>query len=108
MGDAFVVSTCNRTEIYTTTHNYMFVAQLFCETVGVQLMDFMQFVTVKKERTLWIIFSELRLVWKAKLLEILRLFLRSKMPTTVSKNTNYIPMHIWKEQLTLLFRYQRE
>ncbi len=48
MGDAFVVSTCNRTEIYTTTHNYMFVAQLFCETVGVQLMDFMQFVTVKK------------------------------------------------------------
>ncbi|NAW50653.1 glutamyl-tRNA reductase [Elizabethkingia argentiflava] len=48
MGDAFVVSTCNRTEIYTTTHNYMFVAQLFCDTVGVQLMDFMQFVTVKK------------------------------------------------------------
>ena len=49
MGDAFVVSTCNRTEIYTTTHNYMFVAQLFCETVGVQLMDFMQFVTVKRD-----------------------------------------------------------
>lgn len=48
MGDAFVVSTCNRTEIYTTTHNYMFVAQLFCEVVGVQLMDFMQYVTVKK------------------------------------------------------------
>ena len=48
MGDAFVVSTCNRTEIYSTTHNYMFVAQLFCETVGVQLMDFMQFVSVKK------------------------------------------------------------
>ena len=29
------------------------------------------------------------------------------MPTTVSKNTNYIPTHIWKEQLTLQFRYQK-
>ncbi len=50
MGDAFVVSTCNRTEIYTTTHNYMMIAQLFCNTIGVDLMEFMQFVEVKKDR----------------------------------------------------------
>ncbi|SDE21861.1 glutamyl-tRNA reductase [Riemerella columbipharyngis] len=48
MGDAFVVSTCNRTEIYTTTHNYMFVAQLFCDTVGVELMDFIKYCEVMK------------------------------------------------------------
>lgn len=48
MGDAFVVSTCNRTEIYTTTHNYMFVAQLFCNTVGVSLVDFIKYCEVKK------------------------------------------------------------
>jgi len=46
MGDAFVVATCNRTD--TTTHNYMLAAQLFCETGGVGLMDFMRYVSVKK------------------------------------------------------------
>lgn len=50
MGDAFVVSTCNRTEIYTTTHNYMFVAQLFCNTVGVSLVDFIKYCEVKKSQ----------------------------------------------------------
>lgn len=48
IGDAFVLSTCNRTEIYATAHNYMFVAQLFCELVDVDLMDFMQYVNVKR------------------------------------------------------------
>ncbi|MCO7319305.1 glutamyl-tRNA reductase [Riemerella anatipestifer] len=48
MGDAFVVSTCNRTEIYTTSHNYMFVAQLFCDIVGVDLVEFIKYCDVKK------------------------------------------------------------
>lgn len=48
MGDAFVVSTCNRTEIYTTTHNYMFVAQLFCNILGVALVDFIKYCEVYK------------------------------------------------------------
>lgn len=48
LGDAFVVSTCNRTEIYTTTPNYLLVAEEFCKTTGVSLMEFMQFVSVHK------------------------------------------------------------
>lgn len=53
LGDAFVVSTCNRTEIYTTTPNYLLVAEEFCKTTGVSLMDFVQFVNVhKKEEAL--------------------------------------------------------
>lgn len=53
LGDAFVVSTCNRTEIYTTTPNYLLIAEEFCKTTGVSLMDFMQYVTVfKREEAL--------------------------------------------------------
>ncbi|QDP85265.1 glutamyl-tRNA reductase [Chryseobacterium sp. SNU WT5] len=48
LGDAFVVSTCNRTEIYTTTHNYLLVAELYCKIVGVSLTDFMQYVHIRK------------------------------------------------------------
>lgn len=48
LGDAFVVSTCNRTEIYTTTPNYLLVAEHFCKTVGVTLTEFMQYVNVQK------------------------------------------------------------
>ena len=46
LGDAFVVSTCNRTEIYTTTPNYLLVAEEYCESIGVHLSDFMQYATV--------------------------------------------------------------
>ncbi|MBW8362441.1 MAG: glutamyl-tRNA reductase [Kaistella sp.] len=46
LGDAFVVSTCNRTEIYSTTQNYLLIAESFCKTVGVSLTDFMKFATV--------------------------------------------------------------
>ncbi len=53
LGDAFVVSTCNRTEIYTTTQNYLLIAELYCKTVGVSLTDFMQYVNiVKREEAL--------------------------------------------------------
>lgn len=48
LGDAFVVSTCNRTEIYTTTFNYLRIAELYCEVISVKLEDFMKFVTVTK------------------------------------------------------------
>lgn len=48
LGDAFVVSTCNRTEIYTTTPNYLVIAELYCKTIGVSLTDFMQYVNVLK------------------------------------------------------------
>ncbi|MEN9487588.1 MAG: glutamyl-tRNA reductase [Bacteroidota bacterium] len=48
LGDAFIVSTCNRTEIYTTTSNYMSIAEMYCKSVDVSLMDFMQFVNVIK------------------------------------------------------------
>jgi glutamyl-tRNA reductase len=48
LGDAFVVSTCNRTEIYTTTPNYLLVAELYCKTIGVSLTDFMQYVNILK------------------------------------------------------------
>ena len=57
-GDAFVVSTCNRTEIYTTTSNYMSIAEMYCKSVDVSLMDFMQFVNVIKTKKHLIIFSE--------------------------------------------------
>lgn len=48
MGDAFVVSTCNRTEIYTTTQNYLLIAELYCKTIGVSLTEFMQYVNILK------------------------------------------------------------
>ena len=48
LGDAFVVSTCNRTEIYTTTQNYLLIAELYCKIVGVTLTDFMQYVHILK------------------------------------------------------------
>ena len=47
LGDAFVVSTCNRTEIYTTSQNHMAIAEMFCKSVEIGLMDFMQYVNVK-------------------------------------------------------------
>ncbi|WP_299178886.1 glutamyl-tRNA reductase [uncultured Chryseobacterium sp.] len=46
LGDAFVVSTCNRTEIYTTTPNYLLVAEEYCKTIGVNLTDFLQFANI--------------------------------------------------------------
>ncbi len=46
LGDAFVVSTCNRTEIYTTTQNYLSVAEEFCKTTGVSLNDFLKFANI--------------------------------------------------------------
>lgn len=46
MGDAFVVSTCNRTEIYTTSHNYLLVAEEFCKTTGVALTDFIKYANI--------------------------------------------------------------
>ena len=46
LGDAFVVSTCNRTEIYTTTNNYLLIAEEYCKTIGVQLTDFLQFANI--------------------------------------------------------------
>ncbi|MDL1913752.1 MAG: glutamyl-tRNA reductase [Bergeyella sp.] len=46
IGDAFVVSTCNRTEIYTTTTNYLLVAEEYCSTIGVSLSDFMNYVKI--------------------------------------------------------------
>lgn len=46
LGDAFVVSTCNRTEIYTTTNNYLLIAEEYCNIIGVQLSEFIQFVNI--------------------------------------------------------------
>ncbi len=46
LGDAFVVSTCNRTEIYTTSPNYLLVAEEYCQIVGVNLMDFLPFANI--------------------------------------------------------------
>ncbi|MBW8358657.1 MAG: glutamyl-tRNA reductase [Weeksellaceae bacterium] len=46
VGDAFVVSTCNRTEIYTTSQNYLLVAEEFCKATGVSLTDFLQFANI--------------------------------------------------------------
>ncbi|KQT22129.1 glutamyl-tRNA reductase [Chryseobacterium sp. Leaf404] len=46
LGDAFVVSTCNRTEIYTTTSNYLLIAEEYCKTIGVQLTDFLNFANI--------------------------------------------------------------
>lgn len=45
-GDAFVVSTCNRTEIYTTTSNYLLIAEQYCKTIGVSLTEFLQYVNI--------------------------------------------------------------
>ncbi|WP_300674183.1 glutamyl-tRNA reductase [Soonwooa sp.] len=45
-GDAFVVSTCNRTEIYTTTSNYLLIAEQYCKTIGVNLSEFLQYVNI--------------------------------------------------------------
>lgn len=46
LGDAFVVSTCNRTEIYTTTNNYLLIAEEYCNTIGVSLSEFIQYVNI--------------------------------------------------------------
>ena len=48
LGDAFVVSTCNRTEIYTTSQNYLLIAELYCKTIGVSLSEFMLYVNILK------------------------------------------------------------
>lgn len=50
LGDAFVVSTCNRTEIYTTTPNYLLIAEQYCKSVDVELTDFMKYAEVLKEK----------------------------------------------------------
>ncbi len=49
LGDAFVVSTCNRTEIYTTTPNYLQIAEQYCKAVDVDMIDFMKYADVLKE-----------------------------------------------------------
>lgn len=46
LGDAFVVSTCNRTEIYTTTSNYLSVAEEYCNLIGVQISEFMLYANI--------------------------------------------------------------
>ncbi len=46
LGDAFVVSTCNRTEIYTTSQNYLLIAEEYCKSIGVHLTDFMNFANI--------------------------------------------------------------
>lgn len=46
LGDAFVVSTCNRTEVYTTSQNYLLIAEEFCKTTGVSLSEFLQFANI--------------------------------------------------------------
>ncbi len=46
LGDAFVVSTCNRTEIYTTTEDYHSVAASYCSIVGVELEDFISYANI--------------------------------------------------------------
>lgn len=48
LGDAFVVSTCNRTEIYTTSSNHLLIADLYCKTIGVSISEFMQYVNILK------------------------------------------------------------
>lgn len=48
LGDAFVVSTCNRTEIYTTSQNYLLIAELYCKSTGVSLTEFMKYVNILK------------------------------------------------------------
>lgn len=48
IGDAFVVSTCNRTEIYTTTPNYLLIAEEYCNSVSVQISEFMQYANILK------------------------------------------------------------
>ncbi|WP_292009546.1 glutamyl-tRNA reductase [Chryseobacterium sp.] len=53
LGDAFVVSTCNRTEIYTTTPNSLLVAEEYCKTIGVNISDFLQYANIlNKEEAL--------------------------------------------------------
>lgn len=46
LGDAFVVSTCNRTEIYTTAEDYMQVANSFCSATQVPVQDFLDFADI--------------------------------------------------------------
>lgn len=46
LGDVFVVSTCNRTEIYTTSDKHLNVAEKFCSIIGVDYQDFMKYVQV--------------------------------------------------------------
>lgn len=46
LGDAFVVSTCNRTEIYTTSSNYLYIAEEYCHSIGISLADFMQYAQI--------------------------------------------------------------
>jgi glutamyl-tRNA reductase len=87
-----VVSTCNRTEIYTTSPNYLLVAEEYCKTIGVNLMDFLQFANILTKEEALITFSELQPDWKARLSEILRSSDRLKKHTTVSKRkTNSNP-----------------
>ncbi len=47
LGDAFVVSTCNRTEIYTTASNYLLIAEEYCNSIGVPLSEFMKYVNIR-------------------------------------------------------------
>lgn len=46
LGDAFVVSTCNRTEIYVTSPDYHQIAKEYCKTIKVQLDDFLKYAEI--------------------------------------------------------------
>jgi glutamyl-tRNA reductase len=103
-----VVSTCNRTEIYSTTKNYLHIAELYCNTVGVSLSDFLQYVNVIQREDAFSTFSALQQVWKARLSVILRSFPKSKMLINGSKNIRTFLIHILREQLIHRFRYPKE
>lgn len=49
LGDAFVVSTCNRTEIYITSNDYEQVGRFYCEEIGVKYDEFMTYAEVKHQ-----------------------------------------------------------
>ena len=48
LGDAFVVSTCNRTEIYVNSFDFLPIAELYCQVIGVGFDEFMKFATIRK------------------------------------------------------------
>lgn len=46
LGDVFVVSTCNRVEIYTMTLDYTAVVEQYCQMIGVEVEEFFTYAKI--------------------------------------------------------------
>lgn len=97
LGDAFVVSTCNRTEIYTTSPNYLLVAEEYCKTIGVNITDFLQFANILTKEEALIHLFRVAAGLESQIIGDFEIIGQIKKHTAVLKKNDKTPILIWKE-----------